>query len=82
LAWSAQQLIAELQDKLGMGVLVSSTEEGPPFRITAVLVFGIQQIEVVAEGRTEADAWRELARKATKWRGSNEVSIYRNWWGA
>jgi hypothetical protein len=64
-----------------MGVLVSSIEEGPPIRITAVLVFGIQRTEVLVEGRTEAEAWRALARKATEWRGSNEVSIYRNWWG-
>ena len=81
-AWSAKQLVAELQDALGIGVLVSSTEEGPPFRINAMLVFGIQRIDVVVEGRTEAEAWRALARKAMEWRGSNQVSIFRNWWGA
>jgi hypothetical protein len=64
-----------------MGVLVSATEDGPPFQITALLTFGIQQVEVVVEGPTEAEAWHSLARTAATWRQSNEISLRRTWWG-
>ena len=79
--WGARQVIVDLEDKLGMGVLVTDTEEGPPFEITALLTFGIQQTTVVVEGPTEVEAWHELARTAVNWRQSNEISLRRTFWG-
>jgi hypothetical protein len=77
----AQRLVAEIADQLGMGILVSSVDEGPPCRITAVLSFGIAQTEVSVEGDDPPTAWRELARAAAAWSQSNAVSVTRNFWG-
>jgi hypothetical protein len=77
----AQRLVDRIADDLGIGVLVSAIDDGPPVRITATLVFGIVQTEVTVGGPDEATAWRELARAAAAWRQSNEVSFTRNFWG-
>lgn len=77
----AQQLLDRIADDLGMGVLVSGIDDGPPVRITATLVFGILQTEVTVQGVDEPAAWRELARAAASWRQSDEVSFSRNYWG-
>jgi hypothetical protein len=77
----AQRLVDRIADDLGIGVLVSAIDDGPPVRITATLVFGIVQTEVTVEGPDEATAWQELARAAAAWRQSNEVSFTRNFWG-
>jgi hypothetical protein len=77
----AQRLLDRIADDLGIGVLVSTIDLGPPVRITAALVFGILQTEVTVEGPDETSAWRELARAAASWRQSNEVSFSRNYWG-
>jgi len=77
----AQRLLDRIADDLGIGVLVSTIDHGPPVRITAALVFGIVQTEVTVEGPDETSAWRELARAAASWRQSNEVSFSRNYWG-
>jgi hypothetical protein len=77
----AQHLLDRIADDLGIGVLVSAINDGPPVRITAALVFGILQTEVTVEGPDEASAWRELARAAASWRQSDEVSFSRNYWG-
>jgi hypothetical protein len=77
----AQRLVDRIADDLGIGVLVSAIDDGPPVRITTTLVFGIVQTEVTVEGPDEATAWRELARAAASWRQSNEVSFTRNFWG-
>jgi hypothetical protein len=77
----AQRLLDRIADDLGIGVLVSTIDDGPPVRITAALVFGILQTEVTVEGSDETSAWRELARAAASWRQSNEVSFSRNYWG-
>ena len=77
----AQRLVDRIADGLGIGVLVSSLDAGPPVRITAALVFGILQTEVTVEGHDEATAWHELARAAASWRQSDEVSFARNYWG-
>ena len=76
-----QDLVGQIAEELGIGVLVSTFDDGPPVRITATLVFGILQTEVTVEGTDEATAWRELARAAAGWRQSNEVSFSRNYWG-
>ena len=70
-----------ISDELGVGVLISSVDDGPPWRITALLTFALLRTEVTVEGPDEAAAWRELARAAASWRQSNEVSFSRNWWG-
>ena len=77
----AQRLLDRIADELGIGVLVSAIDDGPPVRITATLAFAILQTEVTVEGGDEAGAWRELARAAAAWRQSNEVSFSRNYWG-
>ena len=77
----AERLVQQIADSLGIGVLVSEIEDGPPVRITATLVFGILRSDVTVEGPDEATAWRELARAAAAWRQSNEVSFTRNFWG-
>jgi hypothetical protein len=77
----AQRLLDRIADELGIGVLVSGIDDGPPVRITATLVFGILQTEVTVEGGDDASAWRELARAAAAWRQSNEVSFSRTYWG-
>ena len=77
----AQQLLDRISDDLGIGVLVSGIDDGPPVRITATLVFGILQTEVTVRGTDEAAAWRELAHAAAAWRQSDEVSFSRNYWG-
>ena len=74
-------LVDEIADQLGVGVLVSAMDDGPPVRITADLTFGILRTTVTVEGSDEAAAWRELARAAASWRQSNEVSLSRTWWG-
>jgi hypothetical protein len=74
-------LLDRIADELGIGVLVSAIEDGPPVRITATLVFGLLQTEVTVKGDDEAAAWRELARAAASWRQSNEVSFTRTYWG-
>jgi hypothetical protein len=76
-----QALLHRIADELGVGVLVSVIDEGPPVRITATLVFGILRSDVTVEGSDEATAWRELARAAAAWRQSNEVSFTRTFWG-
>ena len=76
-----QHLVDRIASDLGIGVLVSTVDDGPPVRITATLAFGIIQTEVTVEGPDEATAWRELARAAAAWRQSNEVSFTRNFWG-
>jgi hypothetical protein len=76
-----QDLVDRIADELGVGVLVASIEDGPPWRITAFLTFGILQTEVRVEGPDEAAAWRELARAAASWRQSDEVSFSRTYWG-
>jgi hypothetical protein len=76
-----QDLLDRIADELGIGVLVSAIDDGPPVRITATLVFGILQTEVTVEGDDDAAAWRELARAAASWRQSNEVSFTRTYWG-
>ena len=76
-----QDLVDRIADELGIGVLVSAIDDGPPVLISATLVFGILQTTVTVEGTDEAAAWRELARAAASWRQSNEVSFSRNWWG-
>ena len=76
-----RDLIDRLAHELGVGVLVASIEDGPPWQITAVLTFGLLQTEVRVEGSDEAAAWREPARAAASWRQSNEVSLSRTWWG-
>jgi hypothetical protein len=76
-----RELVDRLAHELGIGVLVASIEDGPPWRITAHLTFGLLQTEVRVEGPDEAAAWRELARAAASWRQSNEVSLSRSWWG-
>jgi hypothetical protein len=77
----AQRLLDRIAEDLGIGVLVSAIDDGPPVRITAALVFGILQTEVTVQGVDEPAAWRELARAAASWRQSNEVSFSRNYWG-
>ncbi len=69
---SGPALIAELERKLGMSVVVHSVDESAPVRIHALLRYGPQSREVTAIGPSEADAWRELARMATEWRNANE----------
>jgi hypothetical protein len=76
-----RELLDRIADELGVGVLVSAIDEGPPVRITATLTFGIVRSDVTVEGASEAMAWRELARAAAAWRQSNEVSFTRNFWG-
>ena len=77
----AQRLLDRIAHDLGIGVLVSTIDDGPPVRITAALVFGILQTEVTVQGPDETSAWRELARAAASWRQSNEVSFSRNYSG-
>lgn len=74
-------MVGRIADDLGIGVLVSAIDDGPPVRITAALVFGVVQTEVIVEGEDQAAAWRALARAAAAWRQSNEVSFTRNFWG-
>lgn len=76
-----RELVDEIADQLGVGVLVSAIDDGPPVRIMADLTFGILRTAVTVEGSDEATAWRELARAAASWRQSNEVSLSRTWWG-
>ena len=76
-----RELVDRIADELGVGVLVSAIDEGPPVRVTAALTFGILRTEVMVEGPDEATAWRELARAAASWRQSNEVSFTRTFWG-
>jgi hypothetical protein len=76
-----QELLDRIADQLGVGVLVSAIEVGPPARISATLTFGILRSDVTVEGPDEATAWRQLARAAAAWRQSNEVSFTRTFWG-
>ena len=76
-----RDLLDRIADELGVGVLVSAIDEGPPVRINATLTFGILRSDVTVEAADDAAAWRELARAAAAWRQSNEVSFTRNFWG-
>lgn len=68
-------LIAELERALGLGVMVQSIDDGPPVTIAAVLMFGPLSEAVTAEGATDADAWRELARIVIAWRRTNDKHV-------
>ena len=76
-----RELVDQIADDLGIGILVSAIDEGPPMRITAALVFGILQTQVTVGGPDAGTAWRELARAAAAWRQSNEISFTRTYWG-
>ena len=76
-----RDLLDRIADELGVGVLVSAIDEGPPVRIAATLTFGILRSDVTVEAADEATAWRELTHAAAAWRQSNEVSFTRNFWG-
>ena len=58
-----EDLAGQIADQLGIGVLMSAIEDGPPVRITATLVFGILQTEVTVEGSDEATAWLRFANQ-------------------
>jgi hypothetical protein len=76
-----RELLADIEDRLGIGIVVGEVEPGPPVTITALLSFAANQVEVTVTGATEANAWRELAVAAARWRQSDEVSITRTYWG-
>jgi hypothetical protein len=73
-------LIDEIQDRLGIGIVVELIEDGPPVSITARLLTGANDTERTVTGPTEPAAWRELARVAANWLQSNEVT-FRTWAG-
>jgi hypothetical protein len=69
------ELIADLERALGVGVMVQSIDDGPPMAIEAVLMLGPLSEAVRAEGTTDAEAWRELARIVVAWRSTNDKHV-------
>jgi hypothetical protein len=67
--------IARLGEALGVGVIVQSIDEGPPFTIEASLLRDTQAHHVVAAGPSEDEAWDDLARKVTQWANQDPRTI-------
>lgn len=76
---SVAEFLEDLERTLGVGVIVQSIEDGPTFTIRALLLLGQHSEHVVGEGRTEAEAYRALARSAIAWRTTNDKQV--PWWG-
>lgn len=72
---AGRDLIADLERALGLGVMVQSIDDGPPVTIQAVLMFGPLSEAVTAQGASDADAWRDLARIAIAWRTTNDKHV-------
>jgi hypothetical protein len=75
------EAIAQLAERLGIGILIESVEEGPPARIVAVGLLDGGRTLLEGSGPTEDDAWRDLARAAIVWKREDGRNI-RFWWGA
>ena len=83
---SGAELVERLQRKLGIAILVESVETAEPgssvepnvlhgsgdtVTIRATFLFGSNSTDIAVTGRSEADAWNELARAAIAWRNSD-----------
>lgn len=71
--------VRDLEQALGIGLIVTSIEEQPTVRIRALVLLGQHSEEIGGEGSTEAEAWRDLARSAIAWRTTNDKHV--PWWG-
>jgi hypothetical protein len=78
---ASHQLLDEVQAKLGVGIIVTDVDPGPPCTVVALLTFGAQREQVTITAENEPRALADLARAAAEWRQSNAISITTNWWG-
>ena len=65
---------------LGVAVLVSAIEPGPPVTIRALLLYtgipsGHDQNTVTLSGTSEAAAWRRLTAEIIAWRRGNAMAL-------
>ncbi len=74
-------LLAQVTEKLGIGVLVEEVADGPPVRVTASLTASGLWTRVTVEGDTDQEAVVALVQAAVEWARSNTVSVISNWWG-
>jgi hypothetical protein len=74
---SGAELVERMQRTLGIGVMVESVESvepgdpGDSVTIRATLMYGSHATQVAVSAKSEAEAWKELARAAIAWRKSD-----------
>jgi hypothetical protein len=74
------EAIAELAKLLGVGILIEEVIDGPPFRVVATALVDGERTRLEGVGKTEQDAWRDLAREAIEWKREDGRNV-RFWWG-
>lgn len=79
---AAHALLDDVTSKLGVGIIVTDVDPGPPCTLVALLSFGGQRESVTITAESEPRALAALARAAAEWRRSNAISVTTNWWGA
>lgn len=77
---SGPELVAQIQDTLGIAILVDSVGSVEPCIIHATFIYGRYSTPVVVTGASEMLAWPELAKAAIAWRNSNYQHLPL-WWG-
>lgn len=68
-------VLAEIEDALGISVVVRSLEPGPPARIDATLMLDSRSSEVTGVGGSEVEAWRDLLRAAVAWKNEDSQNL-------
>jgi hypothetical protein len=70
-----REMIARLEDTLGVGILVHEVQPGPPVRIVATGVLDGASSGLMGVGPTEDEAWDDLARAAIVWKRDDGRNI-------
>jgi hypothetical protein len=72
---SGSDVLAQLEDVLGIAVLVRSVEPGPPAQVDATLMLDSRTADVTGTGESEAEAWRDLLQAAMDWKNEDQQNI-------
>ena len=73
------EFLRDLERALGIGILVQEIDEADTVTIQALVLLGQHSEEIVGQGVSEAEAWRDLARSAIAWRTTDDKHV--PWWG-
>jgi hypothetical protein len=71
--------LRDLERALGIGILVQEIDEGATVTIRALVLLAQHSEEILGQGTSEAEAWRDLGRSAIAWRTTNDKHV--PWWG-
>lgn len=72
---SGPRLLQGLERTLGVGIIVTAIDDGPPVTIDALVMFGAQREVVRGTGETESDAWQALGSAIAGWRADNDKHV-------